>query len=522
MTSFDLLASLAATSTAEIPYSTSFFASFCSAAQLTTISQHLEIMFLERNSAVFMQGSKGDYYYILVEGKIHLHSAVSASQEFKARERIKKDPDILQLMTQSKIEEFCGKHNFSISKKYSGFGELALLHSTLAASDSERSLTALIGSSTAILVKLPKEHFDTALKSQHAEKMDLVLKVSFLKNFGVFKDWRTSSLIQLAYLMNIQKSSFGDKITLIDSPLNSVFFVLEGEVNLIRKVKIPRVSKEDKVTYKTHEIGGAGPSSILGDFETIMCGANNCRYKTTSVVKSAFCTTLVFSVNHFEDLVLNGHDEETANTVKANCRALERFRSDRVENYVNKELSAMVQKNAEKKMHGIMEAKVRKKFSRDHGVGVGEGGGTGGGEERRMKVRSFDTVKARRKEQSDFEENSIDDDGGSLFGSIVKKNPKKESFNPYSLPGINMNMGGHEEGGVGVGVGVGVGGRSRLKSSSFTVAENINRQNRQVKRDEAINLGEIKRENRSVRAKFKSKDVLHGVRGGEGLGGGEV
>ncbi|GMI60069.1 hypothetical protein ScalyP_jg241, partial [Parmales sp. scaly parma] len=325
--------------------------------QLTTISQHLEIMFLERNSAVFMQGSKGDYYYILVEGKIHLHSAVSASQEFKARERIKKDPDILQLMTQSKIEEFCGKHNFSISKKYSGFGELALLHSTLAASDSERSLTALIGSSTAILVKLPKEHFDTALKSQHAEKMDLVLKVSFLKNFGVFKDWRTSSLIQLAYLMNIQKSSFGDKITLIDSPLNSVFFVLEGEVNLIRKVKIPRVSKEDKVTYKTHEIGGAGPSSILGDFETIMCGANNCRYKTTSVVKSAFCTTLVFSVNHFEDLVLNGHDEETANTVKANCRALERFRSDRVENYVNKELSAMVQKNAEKKMHGIMEAK---------------------------------------------------------------------------------------------------------------------------------------------------------------------
>ena len=131
-----------------------------------------------------------------------------------------------------------------------------------------------------------------------------------------------------------------------------------------------------------------------------------------------------------------------------------------------------------------------------------------------MKVRSFDTVKARRKEQSDFEENSIDDDGGSLFGSIVKKNPKKESFNPYSLPGINMNMGGHEEGGVGVGVGVGVGGRSRLKSSSFTVAENINRQNRQVKRDEAINLGEIKRENRSVRAKFKSKDVLHGVRGG--------
>ena len=70
VTSFDLLASLAATSTAEIPYSTSFFASFCSAAQLTTISQHLEIMFLERNSAVFMQGSKGDYYYILVMNSI--------------------------------------------------------------------------------------------------------------------------------------------------------------------------------------------------------------------------------------------------------------------------------------------------------------------------------------------------------------------------------------------------------------------------------------------------------------------
>ena len=222
-------------------------------SQLEDVAQALICKTYPSNHVLFLQGQKGDTFWIILNGQIKIfveddkiyeqikiHNHINHGQEW-INSAVANDPTWL------------GREVSRING--GGFGELALFEG-----DGLRNASAMTGKETDVIL-IPKAVYLRTLAHLHRDAYVTKRKINFLLQFPLFENWSKRRIIDTAYTLTREKYTKGSILISQNTIPDALIFIVIGEVRLLRMMDsddvddlqngIDTSSKNQKTTNNT-------------------------------------------------------------------------------------------------------------------------------------------------------------------------------------------------------------------------------------------------------------------------------
>lgn len=173
------------------------------------ICKYIYLRVFEKGEIIFKQGDEGDAYYYILRGNVEIYIYDVDPLDGKTK---------LTLVTSVTP----GK----------GFGELSLLY------DCPRTATCL-PSTRSDLIVIKKKIYNTFVKDIHEK--ELFDMVNFYTKIPIFKDDNISTILKLCLKSNKKYLPAYSVFHKIDDYLNDYYFVLEGSIKAMIKIKMSKM-----------------------------------------------------------------------------------------------------------------------------------------------------------------------------------------------------------------------------------------------------------------------------------------
>ncbi|KAL4466353.1 hypothetical protein ABPG72_001031 [Tetrahymena utriculariae] len=212
---------------------------------VTQLFREIKIQRFEMRDTIFNQGDIGDTYYMIIKGQVHCLLPTSKLQQKVEELLIKKlkkrkkrviskqnqSPQMVDKMLDLTDEEFLQQKFPSFKlvktfKEWEGFGDIALI------TQQYRTAT-MVCKEDCYCITLTRSGFEKVIgELQRKQKL---IQVKFLKQFPFFSGIPKSKLMSI--LMDFEVMKFSKNKILFEEgqPIQQVFFILEGEVEIYKK-----------------------------------------------------------------------------------------------------------------------------------------------------------------------------------------------------------------------------------------------------------------------------------------------
>ncbi|KAL4477751.1 hypothetical protein ABPG72_018925 [Tetrahymena utriculariae] len=262
------------------------------------IIQNLRCIFIKKNLPLFKYGDRGYEYFILLKGKAYCLIPYPNTIPLELIKQQTKQKRLLPQATEDhQDEEFLFDHFpryqcVKIYKPGEAFGEIALL------TTENKRMASIICKEDSWFISLDKEGFNEIQGSYQQHLLNE--KVYFMKKFEIFKPVAVNKILSFLHEFQEKIYTAGKKIYCQGDKGEKIFFLMEGEVELIREMVSVGTSKLDQQKYQQYfkntkltniqkQIVLLGSNNYFGDEDII---SPDRIYSFTSVCKSQTCKIL--------------------------------------------------------------------------------------------------------------------------------------------------------------------------------------------------------------------------------------
>lgn len=263
---------------------------------LLKASEFVLYEFFREGEFVVHFGEPGDKFYIILHGEVRVLIPNGKEEE------------------DGEVEENMREVNLLGSG--SSFGEYALLYN-------QNRLASIQCCKDTHLAMFSKEGYIRILGKIESKRIDESVKM--LRMFQIFRNWTKNPIVKINYFFSERVVSRKTVLFKEGTNINEVFFVKQGEVELLKAVE---VESPDKSGFKKKPRKQNINVSILSSGEMINTEVlTSEKYLYTCQVYSFTAKILVISKSHFCSKLKN---EETQNLMKKNSESKENERKKRV------------------------------------------------------------------------------------------------------------------------------------------------------------------------------------------------
>ncbi|KAL4432115.1 hypothetical protein ABPG74_014369 [Tetrahymena malaccensis] len=262
------------------------------------IIQNLRCIFIKKNMPLFKYGDRGYEYFILLKGKSYCLIPYPSTVPLELIKQQTRQKRLLPQVTEDhEDEEFLFEHFpryqcVKIYKPGEAFGEIALL------TTENKRMASIICKEDSWFISLDKEGFNEIQGSYQQHLLNE--KVYFMKKFEIFKPVAVNKILSFLHEFQEKIYTVGKKIYCQGDRGEKIFFLMEGEVELIREMVSVGTSKLDQQKYQQYfkntkltniqkQIVLLGSNNYFGDEDII---SPDRIYSFTAVCKSQNCKIL--------------------------------------------------------------------------------------------------------------------------------------------------------------------------------------------------------------------------------------
>jgi len=257
---------------------------------LLKASEYVEHEFFREEDYIVHFGDGGDKFYIILDGEVRVMIPNGGGEE--------------------------GMHEVKVLKSGSSFGEYALLYN-------QTRLATIQCCRDTHLAVLSKESYIKILGKIENKRIDESVKL--LRSFQIFRNWSKNPIIKINYFFTERVMSRKTVLFKEGSEIHEVFFVKQGEVELLKSVEI---ESPEKSTFKKKPRKQNINVSIISSGEMLNSEVlSSEKYSYTCRIYSLTAKILVISKSDFCSKFKN---EESQNLMKRNNESKENERKKRV------------------------------------------------------------------------------------------------------------------------------------------------------------------------------------------------
>lgn len=257
---------------------------------LLKASEYVEHEFFVKEEYIVHFGDAGDKFYIILDGEVRVLIPNGGGEE--------------------------GMHEVNVLKSGFSFGEYALLYN-------QNRLATIQCLKNTHLAVLSKESYVKILGKIENKRIDESVKL--LRSFQIFRNWSKNPIIKINYFFTERVMSRKTVLFREGNEINEVFFIKQGEVELLKAVEI---ESPEKSTFKKKPRKQNINVSILSSGEMLNSEVlTSEKHSYTCRIYSLTAKILVISKSDFCSRFKN---EESQNLVKKNNESKENERKKRV------------------------------------------------------------------------------------------------------------------------------------------------------------------------------------------------
>jgi CRP-like cAMP-binding protein len=199
--------------------------------EIIDICQNMIIKTYTANEILFLQGQKGNTFWIIVQGQVKIFVENDKSYEqVKLHNYIDKGVDWCNEAVRND-NKWLGHEVARMNG--GGFGELALFEGNGLRNASALSIVGNESEPTEIIC-LPKNIYLRTIAYIHKEAFITKRKINFLKQLPLFETWSQRRVIDTAYSMERVQFAKGSRLVEQNTEPNALYFIVVGEVKLLR------------------------------------------------------------------------------------------------------------------------------------------------------------------------------------------------------------------------------------------------------------------------------------------------
>ena len=235
------------------------------------------------------QGDEGTTFYIVLYGQVSIWLEAPDDREKEPKERTRGRGSDEESSSEDDSSEDAddGRKLLVVLGQGAAFGELALLK------NQPRAATVQTDEPTWFVV-IDKEDYDETVKSTHLKNIQN--KVDFLCRMPLFRDCSTSEMNELVSYFAVNDHTPGSEIISQGSDATNLFFVVSGEVDLVKTIYTMKQDKRGVITPKTSKalVQVCKSGSFFGEHAIV----NRQQQPYTGMTKTG-CTTYSLSLHDF-------------------------------------------------------------------------------------------------------------------------------------------------------------------------------------------------------------------------------
>jgi len=187
---------------------------------LREVVRHSHLVRTKVDHVIVHQGEKGECFYIILKGSVAVHAKKLEQTEHGGYEPVLHD--VTTAKTAKERARF--GQELCILKMGRCFGELSVI-----SKNNERNAT-IITDEHCVLISFHRDIYKRYVSNEFV--VEIVRRSSFVGTHPLFRSWPTAYRNLLAENLQMRNLKFAEVLVKQGEPLESVFFVLEGQVQL--------------------------------------------------------------------------------------------------------------------------------------------------------------------------------------------------------------------------------------------------------------------------------------------------
>ena len=247
----------------------------------------LNYEYYSKDTYIFKEGEYGDKFFIIIKGEVSVIVNIKNKDHLVPTEVL-------------------------VYKDGDSFGELALI-------EKHPRAASIFTKTECHVAVLEKNDYNRILANLMKKRRNEL--IDFLKKQAIFRNWTKGSLLKISYCF-YEKKYTKDKIIFFEGQkIEFLYLIKEGEVKLMKKIKVDLIDANETMTKKTvylkkfyshkADIGLLSAGELLGVYDI-----DNNAYSATCKCVSTVLNLLVISLQDFKKRVNNEDSINFLNTGK--------------------------------------------------------------------------------------------------------------------------------------------------------------------------------------------------------------